>query len=1106
MNKNAKFLIGLACLSLGLTACKDDYFDQEKYDNRLKQSFPVENVDPNHTWAVYGSATLNATVNGDYGKKYRVAVYQENPLYTSPVTMLANSEVIAGQNTTLFFSYKLAQPTVYIACFDENNRRIIKTKTVTNGEDIHINFFGESGSASRAVPQGGFFSPQTRSQNWTTRADELVDLTGGPWDVGTNGYTSVNLSSEAMAMVAAGNYLGAIVERKTDQSWYSSWNLYFSTNNNNLSMPSQNIPEGKYRVEFQLTQSDADLITNSKSLVLRGNNVTVSHVYLSNYPQPTFGESGGETGGQTGGETGGQTGGETGGSGSTTPNSTYTPMESTDYVKPAQAQLTLDEWVNPSWRDNKVTVDLNTLGNSTEYKKLTQEALNNNELANDSRSDKKWWVVDSDINLSQNFNGDQNKLNNAIVYIKSGTLTLSADYTGVTFIVGNGGTLTLNGERRFGQGARVVVMEGGILRATNNVSFSGKAESVGFYNAGDATFIRGLDHATTETGATIYNVGTLSISKLNNNSDNLRYLYNYGTLNIHNDFTVPNNKDHRVLHYNFYNAGTMTVPTATVSEAVNYGTLNGTSLKVSDNYYYNAGTSEFKTITVKQLSNTGHLTFEENLDQNNERWTLNACYLHITKSQTASTGFRRLVMLRNSRLDMDGDMYFQESNNSYMEDKSLVNVGGKFVVPNDGACMYAPTAEGEFAILKIAGNIEMAKWCAMIRPNDGILYLDWAHAAQGVNYSTIANKENYSDQDAVTHMEEKMAYGLISESTAPSAISIPKATSASDCTGNGYNTTITHVEEFQEITSSFRVCFEDQFPSPGDYDFNDCVLTVTSTVKGTNVTVKVSLDAVGATKQIAAAMRIKGLSPNAVVSAANTLTDHAATYGSMRVITPCKNDKGNTLFYVDPKGLGMDAEGNQINDFVVSLFNDAHWVMSRTDASGNNQYMHSYFYNTVDKSITNNQFAKIASPVEMTLTFTLDTEANAQLFNDVSKYDIFIIEKYSGREWEVHTYPFKFDQVIAQWANYVDKLTPYIESSTSNYPWAIQVPGDFLYPIEWQSISGNKIRTTDTEEYGVETAAYPLFKSWAVNPNNTDRNVQEWYLKENIEDINLVWQ
>ena len=33
-----------------------------------------------------------------------------------------------------------------------------------------------------------------------------------------------------------------------------------------------------------------------------------------------------------------------------------------------------------------------------------------------------------------------------------------------------------------------------------------------------------------------------------------------------------------------------------------------------------------------------------------------------------------------------------------------------------------------------------------------------------------------------------------------------------------------------------------------------------------------------------------------------------------------------------------------------------------------------------------------------------------------------------------------------------------------------------------------------------------LCKSWAVNPNNTDRNVQEWYLKENIEDINLVWQ
>ena len=1106
MNKNAKFLIGLACLSLGITACKDDYFDQEKYDYRLKQSFPVEDVDPNHTWAIYGSATLNATVNGDYGKKYRVDIYQENPLYISPVTLLASSEVITGQNTTLFFSYKLAQPTVYIACFDENNRRIIKTKTVTNGEDIHINFFGESGSASRAVPEGDFFSPQTRSQSWTTRADESVDLTGGPWDVGTGGYTPVNLSSDALAMVKAGNYLGAVVTRKTDQSWYSSWNLYFAINNGDLSMPSQDIPEGQYHIcELQLTQNDVDLITGSNSLVLKGNNVTVSRIYLSNYSQASSGgQTGGETGGQTGGETGGQTGGETGGSGSSSHSSTYTPMAESDYVKASEPQISLNDWVNPSWRSNKVTIDLSTIDTSNEFKTITENALNNNEVANDNRSNK-WWRVESNISLSQNLNGDQNTLNKAVVYVKSGTLTLSADYTGVTFIVGNGATLALRGERKFWQGSRIIVMDGGTLTTTDNVSFSGKAESVGFYNAGDAKFIRGFDmsNVSVEQGATLYNVGTLSIPTLTN----VRYLYNYGTLNIHNDFTVPQNKDHSVLHYNFYNAGTMTVPTATVSEAVNYGTLNGTSLIVSDNYYFNAGTSEFKTIKVKQLSNTGHLTFEENLDDRNERWTLNACYLHITKSQTASTGFRRLVMLRNSRLDMDGDMYFQESNNSYMEDKSLVNVGGKFVVPNDGACMYAPTAEGEFAILKIAGNIEMAKWCAMIRPNDGQLYLDWAHATDGVSHSTIANKENYSAQDAVTHMTETMASALITESTAPSTVRIPKAVTASDCTGDGYNTTTTTVPDIQTKTSSFRVCFEDQFPSPGDYDFNDCVLTVTSTVKGKNVTIKVSLDAVGATKQIAAAMRIKGLSPSAIVSAANTFTDHAATYESMRVITPRKNDKGATLFYVDPEGLGKDAEGNQITDFVVSLFNDAHWAMSRAERDGNDQYMHSYFYNTVDKSITNNQLAKNdVSPVEMTLTFTLDTEDNAQLFNDVSKYDIFIVEKYNGREWEVHTYPYKFDQVIAQWANYSDKLTPYINSSTRNYPWAILVPGDFLYPIEWQSISGSKIQTSDTEEYGVETAAYPLFKSWAVNPNNTDRSVQEWYLKENIEDMNLVWQ
>jgi len=33
-----------------------------------------------------------------------------------------------------------------------------------------------------------------------------------------------------------------------------------------------------------------------------------------------------------------------------------------------------------------------------------------------------------------------------------------------------------------------------------------------------------------------------------------------------------------------------------------------------------------------------------------------------------------------------------------------------------------------------------------------------------------------------------------------------------------------------------------------------------------------------------------------------------------------------------------------------------------------------------------------------------------------------------------------------------------------------------------------------------------MFRSWAINPGSVVEEVKQWYLKENIEDIQLVWQ
>ena len=58
-------------------------------------------------------------------------------------------------------------------------------------------------------------------------------------------------------------------------------------------------------------------------------------------------------------------------------------MAESDYVKASETQLSLNDWVNPSWRSNKVTIDLSTIDTSNEFNTITENALRNNEVAND---------------------------------------------------------------------------------------------------------------------------------------------------------------------------------------------------------------------------------------------------------------------------------------------------------------------------------------------------------------------------------------------------------------------------------------------------------------------------------------------------------------------------------------------------------------------------------------------------------------------------------------------------------------------------------------------------------------------------------------------------
>lgn len=1098
MKMNVKLLISLACVSLGLTACSDDYFDQEAYDAKLKQAFPVDNVDPTHTWATMGTAQINVTVNGDYGETYRVAVYLENPLYNKTVTILASADIVSGEAKDLKFSYPIGKSLLYFTCYDKTNHYIVKTVDVSEQQDSYdVNFFGETGSGARQKRSEWFLPSFNESNsNFGTRSgqtragEKSVDMTGGPWNIGTgDGGKAVTIPNDAQSMLVAGNYLGAVVTRKTDVTWYSSWTVGFRSGwNGTYSTEEVAVaPDGAHIYEFLLDDtSAADFVAHG--LMVKGNNCIVSRIYVSNYSQA-------DSDPQQGG--GGGSDYETinvdpvdAVNPETVNNSNASNSSYSKFIKDRESKLSVNEWVNPSWISNKVTVDVSSMGSSKDFATLNQAALDNKAVQNDDRQNH-WWRIESDtINgINQKICDNQSTLNKGVVYIE-GELAMSTNDASqsVTWIVGKGGKLVIPQTVSLAQCGRIVVMEGGQVTIAKgaNVTFCGKDQSVGFYNAGDVTFPANVyfNGTSAEWGATLYNVGTMRI----NNVEALRRLYNFGTLYIDNSFSIGQNDGHSVLKYYFYNQGYMEVAngkTLTLAGAVNYGELNGTTLDISDNYYYNGGTSEFKTIKVKQLTNFGKLTFEENQDDKGERWTVNACYLHIKNDQTSSTGFRKLIMLKNSLLQLDGDMYFQEDNGSYMEDKSLLTVGGDFYIPNDGAVWDGPSGSGEYAIVKIAGDIKMAKWCALTRKTNGAVYLDWAHIGDGVAHSSISNKEGKSDADAVEAMLAKMASDQISETTVSPTIVI----AGGDCTGDGYKGKEGEGVRPVEEPMSYRFCFEDNFPVPGDYDFNDCVITVTPVVKGKDVTLTVSLDGVGATKTIGAALRLVGINESDIKLAScdvdlNSGEQSGSVYG---LVVPVEED--NNVFWMNDKG--RDAQGNIITDVVVRLFDNAHYAMS-----GGKSY-DSKFYNTVSPSdpLAGESYVdNTKSSRTMTFTFKVSDEDKAQKFREQETYDVFIVENHNGKTYEVHTFSYKFDEVLGTYYGDGTKLTAYKNTVTANYPWAVCVPhsskAPFYYPREWWSISGTKIQEgQDTENYGGTPAVYPDFKSWAADKSQS----QEWY-------------
>jgi LruC domain-containing protein len=299
----------------------------------------------------------------------------------------------------------------------------------------------------------------------------------------------------------------------------------------------------------------------------------------------------------------------------------------------------------------------------------------------------------------------------------------------------------------------------------------------------------------------------------------------------------------------------------------------------------------------------------------------------------------------------------------------------------------------------------------------------------------------------------------VNEKNALNEITIPEGcggTAGFNPDGNEGDEVIPEPESF-----SMRYCFEDNFPTPGDYDFNDVVLTVTPTLNDKTLTIKVSLDAVGGTETIAAAMRLVGVNSSDLVS--YTVTKAFPSIDEMSWGATYHNIEHRDGFVKE------DENPNNTNNMVIVLFKDAHWAINpENDNSGGPKRV---FYNTVEPGdfYTNN-----VPPTTAIYTLVFNDEDKAKSMLAKNLYDVFIVEPYNGSYWEVHTVEngFKTLQVITP-----TKPEGYSQAYGDNMPWAIMVSGDFKYPYEWKSI------TNAYKEPGHS------FAEWAENSSTAN----DWY-------------
>lgn len=251
---------------------------------------------------------------------------------------------------------------------------------------------------------------------------------------------------------------------------------------------------------------------------------------------------------------------------------------------------------------------------------------------------------------------------------------------------------------------------------------------------------------------------------------------------------------------------------------------------------------------------------------------------------------------------------------------------------------------------------------------------------------------------------------------------------------------VAEAEEIIENPFGIRYCYDDDFPAPGDYDFNDLVLTIFPKIDdydARKVTIKVMLDAVGTTKQIAAALHLNDLKMTDIDSVvADQPNNFDFGYKYMRS-------------YINSTDILIPSSMNKTKgkDVVINLFNDAHYAISGGLMTGTGVVAR-YYYNTQPVTGSTGQGRIVAGNV-VTYTVYCKTAEAAQKIT-AENLDPFAVVDFNGAFMEIHPYPYKLTGVMRTYNS------AYKSAYNDKYSWCVQVPSYFRYPLEGFALGSYK--------------------------------------------------